>query len=348
MIEEIENEYEFDEEDIEKEIEMNMLRDRATKLPDVTEEMFESCNPHNTMLVKQYLETSNTLSADTLKQYKSGLYQFVWWLKNNAMDKPFYKVKKFDFKRYMSYLVGRNMSSSGLKFKKSAVSAFCSKFIETFIVEDDENYTTFRNFTTGTIDIPKNRTYNKIPISKEEYDLMIKTLTDDENYLGVAWVATMWNVGCRRNEIRQFRTEILNYKPKNGKTYIMTHNVRGKGKGLDGKIIQYMIPLSIIPLLKQWVDKRGYESKYIFTCKYNGEIKEISREWADNFCANTLSDILGRRINPHLFKNSCVTYMLEQGKSMKAVSKFIAHHESTETTAIYDLRSMEDEMDGLF
>ena len=336
------------EEDIEKEIEMNMLRDRAKKLPEVTEEMFKSCNPHNIMLIEQYLQTSNTLSKETLTQYKSGLYQFVWWIKQNAMDKPFYKIKKFDFKRYMSYLVSRGMSSSGLKFKKSAVSAFCGKFIETFIAEDDENYATFRNFTTNTIDIPKNRTYNKLPITKEEYDLMIKTLTDDENYLGVAWVSTMWNVGCRRSECLQFRIEILDYKPKEGKNYILTHMVRGKGKGEDGKPIQYMIPLNILPYLKKWVEVRGYESKYIFTCKYGGEIKVLSKSWADDFCANVLSDIIGRRVNPHLFKNSCITYLLEQGKNMKTVSKFVAHHESTETTAIYDLRSMDDEMDGIF
>ena len=42
--------------------------------------------------------------------------------------------------------------------------------------------------------------------------------------------------------------------------------------------------------------------------------------------ANTLSDILGRRINPHLFKASCVTYLLETGRPLEAVSKYVAHH----------------------
>lgn len=215
-------------------IEMNMLRERAKPLPEVTEEMFESCNPHNVQLVKYYLQTSNTLSKETLKQYKSGLYQFTYYLKENLMDKPFYKVTKFDFKRYMSYLVSRGLSSSALKFKKSAVSAFCSKFIEVFVVEEDENYKSFRNFTTGVIEIPKNIVYNKIPITQEEYELIMKTLEQDENYMGMAWVATMWNVGCRRAECIQFKSEIVNYDPK-GKNYIMSHYVRGKGKSIDGK-----------------------------------------------------------------------------------------------------------------
>lgn len=329
-------------------IEMNMLRERANPLPEVTEEMFESCNPHNVMLIKQYLETSNTLSVETLKQYKSALYQFTYYLKQNLMDKPFYKVTKFDFKRYMSYLVGRGMSSSGLKFKKSAVSAFCGKFIEMFIVEDDkENYASFRNFTTGTIDIPKNRTYNKLPITKEEYDLMIDTLVKDENYMGAAWVATMWQVGCRRGECVQFKSEIVNYDAGD-KNYVMSHLVRGKGKGVDGKPIKYMIPLEAIEHIKKWLEVRGYENEYIFTTKYHGEIDKMSKGWANTFCSDVLSDIVGRRINVHLFKNSTVTYLLEKGVDIKLVSKYVAHHESTETTSIYDLRDDESERDSIF
>lgn len=328
-------------------IKMNMLRDRATPLPDITDEIFETCNPHNIMLVKQYLQISNMLSKETLKQYKSGLYQFTYYLKENLMDKPFYKVSKLDFKRYMSYLVSRGLSSSSLKFKKSAVSAFCSKFIETFIVEEYEEYNRFRNFTTGTIDIPKNIVYNKIPISEEEYNLIMDTLKEDENYMGMAWVATMWKVGCRRAECIQFKSEIVDYDSK-GKSYILSHMVRGKGKSYDGKPIKYMIPLDVIEIMKIWLDKRGYEHEYLFTTKYNGEINQMSKSWADDFCVNVLSDIVGRRINCHLFKNSCITYLLENGVDMKLVSKYVAHHESTQTTAIYDLRSDEEERDNIF
>ncbi|MEG1009089.1 MAG: site-specific integrase [Clostridia bacterium] len=328
-------------------IEMNMLRERAMPLPSVTEEMFLSCNQHNVELVKEYLETSNTLSKETLKQYKSGMYQFTYYLKENLMDKPFYNVTKRDFKRYMSYLVSRGMSSSALKFKKSAVSAFCSKFIEIFIVEDVKEYATFRNFTTGTIDLPKNQVYNKIPITKEEYDLLIETLLGDKNYLAMCWVAVMWNCGCRRSESIQFKSEIVGYDRKD-KPYVLSHLVRGKGKSEDGKPIKYMIPNEALKYIELWLSNRGYEHEYIFTVKHNGEICKMGKGWANELCTNVLSDIVGRRINVHLFKSSCVTYMLEQGKSMKTVSKYIAHHESTETTSLYDLRNDDEEREGLF
>lgn len=109
-----------------------------------------------------------------------------------------------------------------------------------------------------------------------------------------------------------------------------------------------MIPLKVIDYIKLWIEKRGYEHEYIFTTKYGGKIKIISKEWSDNFCANVLSDILGRRVNVHLFKNSCVTNLLSKGVDMKVVSKYVAHHESTSTTAIYDLRSDEEEKDSIF
>jgi len=336
-------------------INMNMLRERAEKLPDVSEEMFLSCNQHNVDLITEYLETSNTLSPDTLKQYRSALYQFTYYVKTALNDKEFYKITKRDFKRYMSYLVNRGMSSSGLGFKKSSVSAFCGKFLEIFIVDDPDfpEYATFRNFTTGTIEIPKNQTYDKIPISKEEYDLMIETLLEDENYLGTAYVSTMFNVGCRRSACIQFKTEILDYpyaKDKDGKelSYKTSHLIREKGKGIDGKIVDYMIPEETLKYWKLWIEKRGYEHEYIFTVKYGDEIKVMSKSWADNFCSDVLSDIVGRRINVHLFKASCVTYMLEQGKSLKTVSKHIAKHQSIETTMIYDLRDDTEERNSLF
>ena len=74
----------------------------------------------------------------------------------------------------------------------------------------------------------------------------------------------------------------------------------------------------------------------------------MSAAWADDFCANTLSDMLERRINVHIFKNSCVTYLLETGVDINLVSKFVAHHNDISTTQIYDLRDFEDEKNQIF
>lgn len=315
-----------------KNIKMNMLRDRAKPLPEVTEENFRNCNSETVDLIREYLQTSTNLSEQTLKQYKSGLYQFVYYTYENLNDKPLHKITKRDFRRYMSYLTNRGLSSSALKFKKSAVSAFC-KYIENVIADEEPTYKSFRNFTTAAGDIPKNQVYNKIPVSKEEYDLMLEALIDDENYMGAAWVAVAFNVGARRSGIIQFKSEIVDYPMEEGTNYVMSHTVREKGRGSDGKPVQYMINSEALKYIKLWLDKRGYEHEYIFTVKHKGVVQQASKGWANHLCEDVLSDIVGRRINVHLWKSSCVSYLVnEKGVDLKLVSKYVAQHEDVSTT----------------
>lgn len=330
-------------------IEKNMIRERAGKLPVVTEEMYKKCNYETREIVEEFFAAKSQLSKDTRVQYRSALNQFVYWLHENAMDKPLYKVKKRDFVRFMSYLVNRGMSSSGLKFKKSAVSSLC-KYIEDNIVDDDDmiEFSKFRNFTTSFTDIPKNHVYEKVAISEEEYRKLLDVLIDDENYAAACWVACAFNTGARRGGIVQFKTECVRDGIPDGKSYVLTNKVREKGRGADGKVVQYMLNEEAIKYIQLWLDKRGYEHEYIFTTKYGGEIKQMSREWAANLCSDTLSDILGRRINPHLFKASAVTNLLEKGKDIKLVSKYIAQHNDVSTTmSFYDLRE-DDGLDEIF
>lgn len=330
-------------------IEKNMIRERAGKLPVVTEEMYKKCNYETREIVEEFFAAKSQLSKDTRVQYRSALNQFVYWLYENAMDKPLYKVKKRDFVRFMSYLVNRGMSSSGLKFKKSAVSSLC-KYIEDNIVDDDDmiEFSKFRNFTTSFTDIPKNHVYEKVAISEEEYRKLLDVLIDDENYAAACWVACAFNTGARRGGIVQFKTECVRDGIPEGKSYVLTNKVREKGRGADGKVVQYMLNEESIKYIQLWLDKRGYEHEYIFTTKYGGEIKQMSREWAANLCSDTLSDILGRRINPHLFKASAVTNLLEKGKDIKLVSKYIAQHNDVSTTmSFYDLRE-DDGLDEIF
>ena len=330
-------------------IEKNMIRERAGKLPVVTEEMYKKCNYETREIVEEFFAAKSQLSKDTRVQYRSALNQFVYWLHENAMDKPLYKVKKRDFVRFMSYLVNRGMSSSGLKFKKSAVSSLC-KYIEDNIVDDDDmiEFSKFRNFTTSFTDIPKNHVYEKVAISEEEYRKLLDVLIDDENYAAACWVACAFNTGARRGGIVQFKTECVRDGIPEGKSYVLTNKVREKGRGADGKVVQYMLNEEAVKYIQLWLDKRGYEHEYIFTTKYGGEIKQMSREWAANLCSDTLSDILGRRINPHLFKASAVTNLLEKGKDIKLVSKYIAQHNDVSTTmSFYDLRE-DDGLDEIF
>lgn len=332
-----------------KKINKNMVRERALKLPEVTDEIYNQCNSETREMIQEFFDNKPQLSPDTRKQYWSALRQFAYWIFQNAGDKPLYKIKKRDFTRFMSYLVNRGMSSSGLKFKKSAVSSLCV-YIEDNVSDDDEmeEYENFRNFTKAFKDIPLNYVYEKIPISEDEYFKLKETLLDDENYMGLAWVACAFNCGARRGGIRQFKVECVKDGIPEGKTFVYSNQVREKGRSADGKLVKYMLNDECVKYINLWLEHRGYEHEYIFTTKYGGEINIVSKAWADELCSNVLSDILGRRINPHLFKASAVTHLLNKGKDIKTVSKLIAQHNSVETTLkFYDLREL-DNGDDLF
>lgn len=328
-------------------INKNTLREPAAKLPEITATMWQQVNESYRDLVKEFLEVQNHSPA-TKKQYESTLKQFGWYLFSSLNNKHFAKISKRDFLRYISYLRdNRKMSSSAINTRKASVSSLCN-YIENVIAEDDEIYKQFRNFTRGLPSIPRNRVYDKIKVTKDEYDLMMKVLEEDENWLGMAWLATAFRVGARRAEIIQLKCQILDYPVPDNQNYVLSHVVRGKGPSTDGKPLEYMVPLDVLPYWRKWIEARGYESEYVFTTRYGKEIKAVSLTWADDFCANTLSDILERRINVHIFKNSCITYLLESGIEISLVSKFVAHHNDISTTSIYDLRDFQEEKNQIF
>ena len=339
-------------EDKKKKVKKNTLRDRSPKFPDITEEMWQEVNEENRDIVEEYFESNQQLSSESQKQYRSGLRQFFWWVRVKCKNKPLYEIKKRDFIKYISYLQNHGLASNSMGFKKSSVSSLCN-FIENIVAEESDEYEDFRNFTRGLPPIPKNKVYEKIKVSKEEYDEMMTILEEQKDYLGMAWTSCAFNVGARRAELVQFKTEMLDYgHHKNSKgeeqNYTLSHIVRGKGKSRDGKPVRYMINDEAMKYIKLYLENRDFKSDYIFAINWNGEIKPISKQWANGFCANKLSIIAGRRINPHLFKASCITYLLESGKDIKIVSKYVAQHESVETTQIYDLREDEDARDSLF
>lgn len=331
-----------------KKIEKNMLRKRAIKLPNVTDEKWNQVLEEHRDIVEEFFDANRHLSKQSIKQYISGLRQFFWFVHIKLKDKPLHSITKRDFIKYMGYLQDNNLSSKTLSLKKSSVSTLCN-FIENIIADDDERYERFRNFTKGLPAIPKNQVYSKVKVTREEYEFMMSELEKQGHYLGMAWLAVSFNCGTRKGEIRQFKTEIIDYPIDKDKNYVLSHIVRGKGKSTDGKPLQYMINFEALKYIKLWIEKRGYENEYIFTTSYSDKHNMISSAWANYFCTKILSPMLNRRINPHIFKSSCITYLLENGVDIALVSKFIAHHEDISTTANnYDLRDFENEKNEIF
>lgn len=193
-------------------------------------------------------------------------------------------------------------------------------------------------------------TYEKVKLTETEMLYLADEMKKSGNLLGECWIKVAFYTGARRAELVQFKTSIVSEPFPDDKPYIRSHKVRGKGAGEEGKQNQYLIIREAYDAIKEFVANRGYESDFVFTTGNTESNRVISVSWADDFCSRTLSPLLGRRVNPHIFKSSCVTYMYEVRKfKLELISKYIAHHESVDLTRKrYLLTEETEELDAMF
>ena len=330
-----------------KSIEMNMLRDRCKKLPDITNEKWKELkiDEDNRELIEEFLLESAQLSPKSLKQYTSALRIFAKWLMDTLNNKKFYELKRKDYLRYQNFLVRHGMSSSGIKLKRSAVSSMCN-YYETYYVGEDDRFTLFRNFVKGVENIPPNTVYKKVLVSEEEYTLMKETLLEDGRLRDYALLVTAMECGMRGGELIKMKRIEANKIIPEGSTFITTDVILGKGRN-GGKPLEYMMNQTTLDALKLYNDTRNDDNEYMFVTNYGG-INQLSDGYFENVCNDYLSDIVGRRINEHIFRASCATRALKRGISEILVSKYILHHNDLSTLKHYDLRTFDEEKNTIF
>jgi site-specific recombinase XerD len=333
-------------------IDKNMLRERAIKVPDVTDEMWKKVNPFNREKVEEFLLESTHLSKQSQIQYKSALRIFYFWVHDSLNDKNIYEIKKKDFMRFQNFLIRRGLSSNGIKLKRSAVSSL-NKYLINFY-EDDEEFKTFRNFVEGVTNPTPNKVYNKIPLSKEEFELILKTLEEDEQWQILAAMHFLYASACRRGELLLLRKEIVNYAPikdKEGNPTNMyrTHELRTKGKGEFGEIRCLLFDEKAKKAMEKWLEIRGEDDcPYLFISKYDGNARKLGLSAPNYWCKEIISDIIGRRVNPHLIRGTRSTHILESGLDIKKAQALLGHKQSSTTDQFYDLRQNKDDLSDIF
>jgi len=322
------------------------------KIDDVTEENWNSVNPLNKKIVEEFLEQSTTLSDQTLKQYRSSLQIYFFWVKNNAGDKCFHELKSRDFLFYQNWLTKMEQSSASIRFKRSAVSSF-NNYVSLFYGED---YPLFRNYISKAIPLPPSNFVNeKKPLNMEEYKNLCSILEQEERWQILAYLKFSFSTGARRSEVRQLLKEVVDYQPKvldsnDEKVNVYTtHKIRCKGRGKTGKIRQLNFDQEAMDSIKKWLEIRGEDDcPYVFVTKENGQYSNVGESTFNSWAENHLERIVGRRVHPHILRESRATSMVvEQGKDISSVQKLLGHMSSA-TSEIYVIREDKDEADDAF
>ena len=339
-------------EEEEREIELNMLRERAKKSDAITDEKWELVNKENREFVEEFLYESTHLSPKSMKQYISALRIFYFWVYENLQNKPVYNIKKQEFMRYQNSLIRRGVSSNGIKMKRSAVSSM-NKYLIT-MYEDDERFEKFKNFVDGIKLKVTNKVYSKVPLTKEEFDLIIKTLEENEQWQILAGMHFLYSSGCRRAELLELKKEIVNYEPAPKKSedeanIYVTHELRAKGGGAEGERRRLFFDDVAKEAIQKWLEVRGEDnSPYLFVSKYGGKINKLNINAPNYWCSEIISDIIGRRVNPHLLRGTRSTHILQDGGDLKKVQHLLGHKSSATTDQFYDLREMKEDLSDIF
>lgn len=174
-----------------------------------------------------------------------------------------------------------------------------------------------------------------------------------------------FDTGCRRAESRQLLKEILNYSPivksksitlNDGNQderqiiYYQTHKIRCKGSGKTGKVRRFRISVDTFDSIKKWIEVRGDDDcPYVFVAKRNSVMNQISESSLNVWCSGLFSEIVGRRIHPHIWRESRATsIVVEDGMDITKAQRLLGHNDVS-TTNIYVIRDDdEDEIDDLF
>jgi len=317
-------------------------------MSEISDEQWLSINEINRKMVEEFLRESITLSPETLRQYTSALKIFYYWIARECENKVFTEIKSRDFLAYQNFLIRQGLSSSNIRLKRSAISSM-NGYIEVYYGDE---FPLWRNFINKKITAPVlNFVNEKKPLTLEEYKHLCQELEKKEKWQELAYLKCSFSSGARRAEIRQFLKNMINAEPKLvGETKIYsTGEIRCKGKGKIGKIRKLQIDEDTMITIKKWLEIRGKDdSEFLFISKTNGKVKQISLETFNRWCSNLFTEIVGRRVHPHLLRESRATSMVvEQEKDIKIAQKLLGHNSSV-TTEIYVIREDEDDSDEAF
>ncbi len=323
----------------------------SEKLPEVTPEQWEKVNDFNKQITLEFLEQAH-LSPQTLNQYKSAIKIFFRWVHENCQNKSITELKPRDALRYQNYLMGRDLSSSAVKFKRSAVSSLCG-YIELYYADE---YPMFRNIYNKKIPNPPKAMKNeKKPLTKDEYQHLIDTLKEQERWQMLAYVVLSYKTGARRGEVAQILKEIVTYdkvkdkKSGEDKPYYLTNEIRAKGRGKTGKRRKLNFDDEAKAVVMKWLDVRGEDDcEYIFVKNTKDGVQPLAPSAFNYWCQEIFTPIVGRRVHPHQLRSTRATHLVAfDNKDIKSAQKLLGH-ESSETTEIYVIRDDDDDIDDAF
>lgn len=321
-----------------------------------TKEKWERVNQENKDVMEDFLNSKINLSPSTEYQYTQALRMFFIWVLENARNKSIRELKSRDFIAYQKWNLSRGLTAGTTTFRRSAVSSLCN-FIEIEYIDEEEGYEKFKSIVKNVERPIGSKKHEKQPLTVEELNLLRKALKEKKDWQRLAYVELSYSTGARLGAISSLRKEIANAEPNKvgDKVFYYTHPVREKGSGRDGEVRKLTFSQEAMDTVKKWLKQReemyGEEDdcEFLFVTKNKKEgVKQVATNTINYWCSKHFTEIVGRRVHPHLFRSTRATHLVvEEGKNIESAQALLGH-KSSETTKIYVVNNNEEDIADCF
>lgn len=274
----------------------------------------------------------------TIQGYRRGLEKFETWLEEEC-DNDILEVTTNDVRNYLTWLGDQGYAPGSVRCNYTPVSKFYEHLSQTEIDADPTEYIKISNYVESDSLRQKHSKQKKIFLREEQIKELVENVRGPvvRNRLMVKF---MYQTVLRREEVVNVQIDDLNREDREVR-------VRGKGSknhlaywqpSLDGLMTTYLDG----PYRKCFSHSNG--SPYLFVSN-----------WSEQVSAETLNDIIieaaedaglqetlfidkkGRKhnkITSHVLRHSFGMNFLQNGGSLEALSKIMAHSK-IKTTEVY-------------
>lgn len=321
-------------------------------------ESWPTANQFNKERVREFLDNSTHLAPKSLTQYESALKIYISYVNKYCKNKELTELKPIDLLKYQNWLLKAGLFSSAIKMKRSAISALNDYII---LYYGDE-FPLFRNYVSRGVKIPETgKVSEKDPLTDSEYKKLCDHLEDNNEWQKLAYVKFAYSSGARKNECRQLTKDIIGFpaiekdvvvSDENGnksnikiKKY-KTNLIKCKGKKQD-PMRRLSFDEDAMFYIQRWLSVRGEDNcPYVFVTSHYGEKQPVSESTFNLWCEG-FTDIIQKKVHPHLFRSSRATNLAISGKSLESIRNLLGH-KSSETTRLYIVKDDDNEEDELF
>lgn len=314
------------------------------------EEDWDKVNPKNKQLMKQwitYLKSTNK-SQGTIKQYTNDLRIIFIFLLKECENRFIIDLNKRDIIAFQGYSLNEWGHSSNRVRRLKACLSSLSNFVENIM---DDLYPDFRNIVNKIESPPKEPVREKVVLTEEQVEYVLKTLVDSEQYQKACAFALAANSGARKSELARFKTSYFDEENLQHNAYYKTpEKIITKGRGKNGKpLYKYVLKNGFQEYLDLWLKEReelGIDNEELFVTRRNGEwvgaTDTTLQSWTSQY-----SKILGVNFYFHSLRHYLTTKLRQNNIPDKVIQEFFGW-DSIDMIDIYDDSEAEEDFGKYF